>query len=539
AIAIDNAELFEISQQRGADMAFLFDATSTAAVSGGLLEALETVATVLIRQLNGHETGIFLHDPEQDLLNAEVVVIAEPQDDGVAYRFVDTDESVPVGQGVIGNVAAAQDPMIIRDFKEERRFFPWLTHSRSGIYVPLALGERLIGVMGIEAARPGQYDNNDLRLLQTLSTSLSAIIQSAQLVEELQATNERLREIDQLKTNFLAAMSHELRTPLNSIIGFSRVILKGIDGPISDMQLQDIQTIHDSGKHLLGLVNDILDQAKIEAGKMELVKEYFDLAAVVKGVMSSAKGLTKDKPIQLYTEIQDDLPQAFGDEFRTRQILFNLVSNAAKFTHEGSITVSTFSTASSEDDRTMILVSVADTGIGIAQEDQESIFASFQQVDNSTTRSVEGTGLGLPLARSLAELQGGALWLESEVGTGSTFFVSVPIEPPPAEEGGGEDSAPVAVQSIQVSGRDTVELAPVTPRMMNDADKTLPVRPKRRTMLAVDNELEMINLYRRCLSKAGWEVIGETDPAKIDERVALHQPDLILLDINLPESDGW
>ncbi len=296
-------------------------------------------------------------------------------------------------------------------------------------------------MLAVESSRVRAFDNSDLRLLRTLSGSLAAIIQNSRLLGEVQQANERLLEVDKLKTNFLAAMSHELRTPLNSIIGFSRVILKGIDGPLTDMQEQDLTTIFESGKHLLGLVNDILDQAKLEAGKMELTLGYFKAQEVINGVMSSAVGLTRDKPIRLHTEIADNLPDVYGDEFRTRQILLNLISNASKFTNEGSITVSAFPVT--ENDQPYIQISVSDTGIGIAEKDMPLLFEAFQQIDNSLTRTVGGTGMGLPLAKSLTELQGGRISVESEPGVGSTFSITIPITPPPTAED-RHDSGPTA-----------------------------------------------------------------------------------------------
>ncbi|RPI94022.1 MAG: response regulator, partial [Chloroflexi bacterium] len=349
--------------------------------------------------------------------------------------------------------------------------------------------------------------------------SLAAIIQNSRLLQEVQQANDRLLEVDKLKTNFLAAMSHELRTPLNSIIGFSRVILKGIDGPLTDMQEQDLSTIYDSGKHLLGLVNDILDQAKLEAGKMELTLAYFKVQEVITGVMSSAVGLTRDKPLRLHTEIADGLPDAYGDEFRTRQVLLNLVSNASKFTNEGSITVSAFPVI--EDDRPYLQVSVTDTGIGIAEKDMPLLFIAFQQIDNSLTRTVGGTGMGLPLAKSLIELQGGRIWVESEPGVGSTFSVTIPTAPLAKESGGPEDDSQAG------QGEDTAEGLGPQPA------------PVRQTILVIEEDLQVVNLYRRFLSREGFEVLGVNHPEAVIGMVNTHLPHLILLDVNLQEQAGW
>ncbi len=387
--------------------------------------------------------------------------------------------------------------------------------------VPLQTAGTLVGVLAVESQRIRAFGEENLRLLQTLSGSLSAIIQNSRLLQEVQRANDRLLEVDKLKTNFLAAMSHELRTPLNSIIGFSRVILKGIDGPLTDMQEQDLSTIYDSGKHLLGLVNDILDQAKLEAGKMELTLGYFKAQDVITGVMSSAVGLTRDKPLRLHTEIADDLPDAYGDEFRTRQVLLNLVSNASKFTNEGSITVSAFPMI--EDDRPYLQISVTDTGIGIAEKDMPLLFIAFQQIDNSLTRTVGGTGMGLPLAKSLIELQGGRIWVESEPGVGSTFSVTIPTSSPSPDDetGGSEGNAQVRQVADLADGQ-----GPQT-------------APPRQTILVIEEDLQVVNLYRRFLSREGFEVLGVNHPESVISMVNTHLPYLILLDVNIHDQTGW
>jgi len=364
-----------------------------------------------------------------------------------------------------------------------------------------------------ESEQLNAFDENDLQLLQTLSGSLAAIVQNSRLLSEVQAANERLLEVDRLKTNFLAAMSHELRTPLNSIIGFSRVILKEIDGPLTEMQEQDLNTIYESGKHLLGLVNDILDQAKIEAGKMELSFGYFKLQDVIHGVMSTAIGLTRDKPIKLHTEVDENLPEAYGDEFRTRQVLLNLVSNASKFTPEGTIRVSAFPVV--EQGRQFVQVSVADTGIGIAEKDMPLLFEAFQQIDNSTTRTAEGTGLGLPLAKSLCELQGGRIWVESQPHAGSTFSFTIPLAPEEKPD----------------------EKAVIDDSEFEDLPEEVPAATRK--ILVVEDDAGMIDLYRRYLARDGYDVVGVTRPEDAEEMVVVHQPLMVLLAVNMPNRDGW
>jgi PAS domain S-box-containing protein len=237
------------------------------------------------------------------------------------------------------------------------------------------------------------------------------------------ATADRLREIDRLKSDFLASMSHELRTPLNSIIGYSEVILDGIDGDLPESAMEDVQAIHDSGQHLLSLINDILDLAKIEAGRMELDLEPIPLELVTEEITRITKVLIKSKPVELVYDVPADLPWLYADRIRLRQILNNLVSNAIKFTERGAVTVR----AEVQDDKGVALISVKDTGIGIAKEHHALIFEQFRQVDSGSTRKAGGTGLGLPITRRLVEMHGGEIWVESEVGSGSTFNFTIPL----------------------------------------------------------------------------------------------------------------
>jgi len=247
------------------------------------------------------------------------------------------------------------------------------------------------------------------------------------LNEQLQATNislEQARQVadeaNHLKTQFVANMSHELRSPLNAIINFTRIVSEGYAGEVVEEQRTYLEYVRLSGEHLLGLINDILDLAKVEAGKLEIHPEVLDLHVVFKGVMSTAVGLTRDKGLVLGQDVAEDLPMVWADPKRVRQVLLNLLSNAAKFTDEGSITLHAHRHNASE-----VCISVQDTGIGIAQDDFDKVFAEYQQVENA--HHAEGTGLGIPLSKRLIEMQGGRMWLESELGIGTQFFLTLPV----------------------------------------------------------------------------------------------------------------
>ncbi len=515
AVAIDNASLFELSNRRLEEQRFLFNVTRTAAAVE-IEVALSRVTRLMLENTNADLALLMLLDEEGKRL-----IPTYAAKDGARYIIP---SSLPLNSSFMAGVTQSKQPVLLKEGAENSLFNPDdVPDLQSLALVPLLAGNQFVGVIAVASLRRNAYTEDTIQLLQALSGTLTAIIQNARLLREVQEANQRLREVDKLKSQFLANMSHELRTPLNSIIGFSRVILKGIDGPLNETQSQDLSTIHESGKHLLNLVNDILDQAKIEAGKMELSPTFFSIVELVKSVMSTAVGLVKDKPIRLHQELQADLPNVYADEFRTRQVLLNMLSNAAKFTRQGSITVSTFMI--DDGGRPMIQISVTDTGIGISKENIRRVFAQFEQVDNSTARGAEGTGLGMPIAKSLIELQGGRIWLESEVGIGSTFSITIPTQAPDQPEG----MPPPEEVSPELEAQ--VEQA--------IAEAETPDHREHRIVVVIDDEAGMISLYRRYLVKAGYEIIGTTNPDDGADLIVNYQPRVVLLDVNMPKRNGW
>lgn len=309
------------------------------------------------------------------------------------------------------------------------------TIPRSLLAVPMITGKRAIGAIILQDfEKENAYNFIHLELLSTIATQVAAALENVTLLEKLQESLNELKELDRLKSQFLANMSHELRNPLNSIIGFSRVIMKGIDGPVNETQIQDLAAIYNSGQHLLNLINDVLDLSKIEAGKMELSIGEVNIAETIESVMSTASGLVKDKPITLVQKVPHDLPPITADATRVRQVLLNLISNAAKFTEQGEITIEAAHGESHEGVQE-ITIWVTDTGAGIASNDQKKLFQPFSQVDGSPTRKSGGTGLGLSICKSLIEMHGGRIGIQwSEVGKGSSFYFTLPIAGPPNQK---------------------------------------------------------------------------------------------------------
>jgi signal transduction histidine kinase len=239
--------------------------------------------------------------------------------------------------------------------------------------------------------------------------------------QELQRLNEQLQHASEAKSNFLANMSHELRTPMNAILGFVEMVLDEIYGEVPPHLKEPLTDIQTNGKHLLRLINDVLDLSKIEAGRMELVLAEYSVQDVVEIVRSSLHSLALEKGLEFIAASQDDIPLAFGDGKRITQCLMNLVGNAIKFSKAGCVALS----AEREGDN--LLCRVSDTGVGIPKEEVENIFTEFQQLDTAITREYSGTGLGLNITKKFVEMHGGRIWVESELGRGSTFFFSIPL----------------------------------------------------------------------------------------------------------------
>jgi signal transduction histidine kinase len=290
------------------------------------------------------------------------------------------------------------------------------------IFIPLLGADRIVGALVVRRKAAGEFPRSAIDLLQTFAAQSVLAIQNARLFNEIRVKGHELEVASQHKSQFLANMSHELRTPLNAILGYTELILDSIYGDVPERMRSVLERVQSNGKHLLGLINDVLDLAKIEAGQLTLSLEDYSIRDVVHSVFTLVESLAEEKHLALKVELPDDLPVAHGDERRLTQVLLNLVGNAIKFTDAGEVVIRA---AASNGHYTL---SVQDTGPGISPSDQVKIFEEFQQADSSSTKVKGGTGLGLSIAKRIVNLHGGRIWVSSEPGSGSTFFVDVPIK---------------------------------------------------------------------------------------------------------------
>lgn len=501
AIAVERQRLLQEAQRRALELQtaaeIARDTTST--LSSDLL--LARIVNLVSERFNFYHVAIYLTNEA-----GNYAIIREAS--GAAGQALKEKEfKLAVGsRSLLGTVCAKGIPMIINDVTREPLFYPQseLPETRSEIVLPLKSGTRIIGALDIQSNRANAFSEDDIAVFQILSDQIAVAIENARSYELAQKAVEEMREVDRVKSQFLANMSHELRTPLNSIIGFSRVILKGIDGPVNDTQKQDLTAIYNSGQHLLGLINDILDLSKIEAGKMELQFSDINISDIIVSALSTAVGLTKDKPVKLKQIIPPDLPTVRADATRVRQVLINFLSNAAKFTEEGDITVEASITTNPDTKGPEIMVTVTDTGPGIEEKDRHKLFQPFSQVDDSPTRKTGGSGLGLSICKSFIEMHKGRIGLLwSEVGRGSCFFFTLPLPMPEPE---------------------------TLPEQISYTEKIV---------LAIEDDPQVISLYERYLKPQGYQVVPVTDATQaIDRAIELH-PFAITLDVMMPQRDGW
>ncbi len=431
-IAIENVRLFQELQQRTRELLRLVEELRALGEVGQAVSStleLETVLSTIVGhavQLSGTNGGVIY---EYDEATQEFLLRASFRRE---KEVVEALQATPVrlGEGATGRAATSRAPVQVPNILEEReetaaRARPILARLgyRSVLAVPLLRERRMMGALTVWRKEAGSFSTEVVNLLQTFATQSALAIQNARLFREIEEKSKQVEAANRHKSEFLANMSHELRTPLNAIIGFSEVLLQRMFGELNEKQAEYQEDILSSGRHLLSLINEILDLSKVEAGRMELEVTKFDLPLAIENARTFVRERATRHGITLEVAVDERLGEFVGDERKIKQILLNLLSNAVKFTPEGGRIELKARQADGS-----VEISVSDTGIGISPEDQETIFEEFRQVGADYAQKREGTGLGLTLAKKFVEIHGGRIWVESEVGKGSTFTFTLPLK---------------------------------------------------------------------------------------------------------------
>jgi signal transduction histidine kinase len=431
-IAIENVRLFQELQERTRELMEAVEEMKALGEVGQAVSSsldLETVLNTIVSRavdLSGTDSGVIY---EYDETAQEFNLRASHRMEAEAVEALRT-AHIRLGEGATGQAASTRAPVQILDtFAEQERAVsrvrPVLNRLgyRSLLTVPILRDHQIMGGLTVWRRQVGEFEPEVVNLLQTFATQSALAIHNARLFREIEAKGRELEAANRHKSEFLANVSHELRTPLNAIIGFSEVLQERFFGELNEKQAEYTDDILSSGRHLLSLINDILDLSKIEAGRMELEVTTFHLPDAIENALLLIRERASRHGIKLDRIIDDRLGDFTGDERKVKQILVNLLSNAVKFTPEGGqIKVEARMGDSA------VIISVTDTGVGIAKKDQDAIFEEFRQASGNYAQKREGTGLGLTLTRKFVELHGGKIWVESELGKGSRFTFTLPIQ---------------------------------------------------------------------------------------------------------------
>ncbi|WIM10225.1 response regulator [Enhydrobacter sp.] len=420
---------------------------------------------------------------------------------------------IRIGDTVVGRCAAVRAPVEIPDVENEQdyrlRGLLLGAGMRALLAVPLLRDGLIVGALVVRRRSPGRFAQSVVTLLQTFASQSVIAIENARLFQEVRVKGRELEAASQLKSQFLANMSHELRTPLNAIIGYSDMLFEDAQDGGREADAADLQKIQDAGKHLLALIDNILDLSKIEAGKMTLYLEDFEVRPLIESVSGTIAPLAAKNGNRLEVDCSDAVGAMRSDLTKIRQTLLNLLSNACKFTRNGVVTLT--ARRGSSPDADWIFFDVSDTGIGMTNEQQARLFEAFTQADASTTRAYGGTGLGLAISRSFCRQLGGDITLESEPGKGTVFTARLPAL---AHAAAAEASPEAAnVEGLSADGAPSV--------------------------LVVDDDPGARDLLRRYLQRAGYAVTLASGGEEALRLARAARPDIVTLDVLMPQMDGW
>ncbi len=510
------------------------------------LSTVNQISQALVSQEDLQSLIHLVGNKLRDLFKANIVYVAlldkKTRIISFPYQYGDKMPPLKLGEGLTSKIILSGEPLLIN--KDVHEHTALLGIDRVGIPassylgVPIPVSDEIIGVLSIQSTEDeNRFAEKDKRLLSTIAANVGVAIRKARLFEEVKQANteadaarKTAEEANAAKSAFLSTVSHELRTPLTSVLGFAKITKKRLEEkifPLTDTSdPKTIKTIEQisgnlgvviaEGERLTNLINDVLDLAKIEAGKMEWNMEPVRIQDVVDRAIASTSALFDQKNLKLDKKIDENLPEISGDRDKLIQVVVNLLSNAVKFTNQGAVTCSVYQKDGS------IVVGITDTGIGIAPEDHDKVFEQFKQVGDTLTDKPKGTGLGLPICKEIVEHHNGHIWLESELGHGSTFYFMLPVIPKDEN----------TVRHIQLN-----DLVRQLKKRMEQSGPAMQV--ENATILVVDDDDGIRSLLKQELTEAGYNVDEAINGKDAIVKIRSKRPDLIILDVMMPEMNGF
>jgi signal transduction histidine kinase/DNA-binding response OmpR family regulator len=529
-IALDNANAYLMINDREHEVR---ERASELATINRITQALATqLDKERLIQLVGDQVRDVFYAPIAyvSLLDRATMMLHFP------YTFGEEAQPRPFGTGLTSQIIRTGQPLLINEDMERNRARLGIEQiglmTASFLGVPIVSGSQVIGVISVQSTdQEGRFTEADQRLLSTIALAVGVAFHNAKLFEDARQARAAAEEADAAKSSFLSTVSHELRTPLTSVLGFAKIIRRRLEErlfpliPEDDRKIQqakhqvieNLGVVVSEGERLTKLIDDVLDLAKIEAGKFTWNMSSVSVADVIERATAATSSLFEAKKLNMIREIEPDLPLVTGDQDRLIQVVINLISNAVKFTDTGSITCSVQQRDSE------LLVSVKDSGIGIAVADQPKVFEKFKQVGDTLTDKPKGTGLGLPICKEIVEYHGGRIWVESAPGEGSTFSFTLPILGPSAQL----DLLPV---------RRSVDLEALVRQLR---EQVATHQPRDKSVLVVDDDQNIRSLLQQELTEAGYVVRLAEDGRKALTLIREEIPGLVILDVMMPEMNGF
>ena len=483
----------------------------------------------------------------KDLFHANIVYVAlldkKSQIIHFPYQYGDDMKPIRLGEGLTSKIILSGQPLLINKNVQEKREELGVHKigkaATSYLGVPIPVSDEIIGVLSIQSTQQeNRFEEKDKNLLTTIAANVGVAIRKARLFEEVKQANteadaarKTAEQANAAKSAFLSTVSHELRTPLTSVLGFAKITKKRLEEKIFPLTDQsdpktgktieqisaNLGVVIAEGERLTTLINDVLDLAKIEAGKMEWNMEEVFVPEIVERAIAATSSLFEQKSLQLDKHIDEGLPIISGDRDKLIQVVVNLLSNAVKFTNQGEVRVKVSQNKGS------IVVGITDTGIGIAQEDHDKVFEQFKQVGDTLTDKPKGTGLGLPICKEIVERHGGKIWLESELGKGSTFYFSLPA----MVLGEQADVKPMHLDGLLKKLKQRVEISQTKEKNTQA------------TILVVDDDDGIRSLLKQELTEIGYQVEEAANGKEAIIKIRNNRPDLIILDVMMPEMNGF